>query len=49
MVQYLQVGIVGQSFVPQIGPEEGGLRFHVAPEFAVSILLLLWSIFTLFP
>lgn len=31
MVQYLQVGIVRQSFVPEIWAEEGGLRFHVAP------------------
>ncbi|KYN32508.1 hypothetical protein ALC56_13366 [Trachymyrmex septentrionalis] len=43
------VGIVRQSFVPEIGPEKGGLRFHVAPKFAVGILLFLWPIFTLFP
>ncbi|KYN15653.1 hypothetical protein ALC57_12156, partial [Trachymyrmex cornetzi] len=45
----LPVGIVRQSFVPEIGPEKGGLRFHVAPKFTVGILLFLWPIFTLFP
>ncbi|KYM89843.1 hypothetical protein ALC53_02155 [Atta colombica] len=43
------VGIVRQSFVPEIGTEKGGLRFHVAPKFTVGILLFLWPIFTLFP
>jgi len=49
MVQYLQVGIVGQSFVPEIGTEEGGLRFHIVPQFTVDVFLFLWPIFTLFP